>query len=81
MLAGVRVSDSQGESKQGKVTYGTLPLVVGMVEAIDIEAVRRELGPCGLSFGKDFLPEILQGGGFTREAASQADDGDIVHRG
>lgn len=62
-------------------TYRTLPLVVWVVEALDVEAVGRELGPSGLSLGEDLLPEVLQRGGFAGEAAGQADDGDVLHRG
>lgn len=64
-----------------EATYGALPLVVRVVDALDIETFSRELGPSGLSLGEDLLPEVIQRGGFAGEAASQADDGDVFHRG
>lgn len=61
-------------------TYRSLPLVVRVVEAVGIEAVGGKLGPSRLPFGKDLLPKVLEGGSFTGEAASQANDGNIFHR-
>ena len=66
---------------KGKATYRSLPVAVRVVETIDIEALRWELGPSRLSLDKDLIPELVHRGSFAREAASQADDGYVIHHG
>ena len=57
-----------------------MTLVVRVLEPVGVEAVRGKLRPGVDALREDVVPEVGLRGRLAREAAREADDGDVVHR-